>query len=327
MAKYKVLYTDTSFPDINIEAEALARADAEIILADGTDEDSLIRCGQGCVGIMVDYAPITRRVIEGIPTLKVVSRLGIGVNNVDIDAASEKGVMVVNCPDYCRDEVADHTLALFLACVRQICYFNDRTKNRIWDIVVEREIFRMRGQKFAIYGLGGIAQKVVERLKPLGLEIYAYDPYLPESVFNELGVHRTASLEELCDGADALSLHAPLTPETRGCINMSLFRRMHANAILVNTSRGPLVNEEDLADALEQKVIAAAGLDVMVEEPPAQGSRLLAMKHVIITPHVAFSSVEADQELRRRSAEEVANVILTGKPQLKAFFNRKAFGA
>lgn len=325
MADYTILYTDTSFPDTEIEAAVLASADARLVRADGTDEDSLIRCGQGCAGMLVDYAPITRRVIEALPSLRVVSRLGIGVNNIDVAAASENGVMVVNCPDYCRDEVADHTLSLFLACARQLCTFRERTQKGVWDIALEQPIVRLRGRKFALYGLGGIAQKVAERIRPFGMELFAYDPYLPDEVFTRAGVRRAASLEELCDGADALSLHAPLTPETEGCIHGGLLRRMHPNAILINTSRGPLVNEEALADALEQKVIAAAGLDVMAQEPPAPGNRLLSMQQVILTPHVAFSSTEADQELRRRSAEEICRVLLTGRPHENAFFNRAAF--
>ena len=325
MAQYKVLYTDTCFPDMDVELKALAEADAEIVTPKGIDEDSLIEAGQGCVGILVDYAPITRKVLEGIPSLKVVSRQGIGYNNVDVEAASALGICVANVPDYCRDEVSDHAVALYLSCIRQTVFFNGQVKAGIWDITPQHPILRIRGRKFGLYGLGGIARKVAEKLKGFGVNLYAFDPYLPDEVFEKAGVKRAGSLEELFEDADAVSLHAPLNRETEGSINMHLFKKMSRNGIIINTSRGPLINEEDLADALEQGIIAGAGLDVLVNEPPEEGNRLIRMENVIFTPHVAYASTEADEELRRRTAEEVVNVIKTGYPQDKAFVNKKAF--
>ena len=320
MAKYKVLYTDTCFPDTKVEEAELAKYDAELVLASGIDEDTLIREAADCDGIIFDFATLSDRVLRNLPKCKVVSRVGIGVNNVDIPAASRNGIMVANVPDYCFDEVADHAVTLYLACTRRIVQYQDRIRQNNWDVTGVGPIYRMRGQNFCLYGLGHIAKRVVERIRPFGFNIYAYDAYAKDEVFKQLGVTRVGSLEELAELADAFSVHVPLTAETEGKIDLDIFRRMHRNAIFVNIARGPIVNEPDLITALREKMIMAAGLDVTCEEPLPQDSPLLKMDNVILTPHAAFYTVEAEDELRRRSALEVMYALTEGQPH--SFLNR-----
>lgn len=323
MARYKVLYTDTCFPDLDVEKSELAKIGAELVLSPGTDEDTLIQAGQDCDGIIFDFAPMTARVLSHLPKCKVASRVGIGLNNIDIPAASRNGIMVANVPDYCFTEVANHAVALYLACNRRIAQYSRMTRARQWDVTSVGPIYRMEGQNFCLYGLGHIARRVVERVRPFGFQLYAYDAYAKDEVFRQLGVTRVNSLAELAELADAFSVHVPLTPETEGTIDLDLFRRMRRDAIFVNIARGPIVREADLITALKEGMILAAGLDVVSEEPLPEDSELLTMENVIVTPHAAFYTVEAEDELRKRSAQEVMYALTEGKPHV--FVNRADF--
>lgn len=323
MAKYKVLYTDTCFPDLSVEKNELAKIDAELVLAPATDEDSLISAGKDCDGVIFDFAPMTAKVLSNLPKCKVASRVGIGLNNIDIPAASKNGIMVANVPDYCFDEVANHAVALYLACNRRIAQYNERIKAHNWDVTGVGPIYRMQGQNFCLYGLGNIARRVVERVKPYGFNIYAFDAYASDHVFEKMGVTRVNSLEELAELSDAFSVHVPLTKETEGTIDLSIFRRMRKDAIFINIARGPIVKEEDLITALKKEMIMAAGLDVVSEEPLPEDSELLKMDNVIITPHAAFYTVEAEDELRKRCTQEVMYTLTEGRPHV--FVNQADF--
>lgn len=323
MAKYKVMMTDTCFPDTSIEKETLAQYDAELVLAPSTDAKDLIETGKDCDGIIFDFADMTEDVLSSLPKCKVCSRVGIGVNNIDIPAASRNGIMVANVPDYCFDEVADHTVALYLALNRRINQYDRMTRSGSWDVTAAGKIYRMVGKKFCLYGLGNIAQRTARRLAPFGFKLYAYDPWIKDDVFEELGVTRVETKEELFEIADALSMHMPLVPETEGVVNMDLLSRMKPTALFVNTARGGVVNEPDLIEALKKGMIAGAGLDVVSEEPLPEDSELNKMENVIITPHVAFYTVEAEEELRKRSALEVMYALTEGEPH--SFLNRRDF--
>ena len=323
MAKYKVMYTDTCFPDMSIEQEELAGIDAELVLAPATDEDSLIAAGQDCDGVIFDFAHLTERVLSNLPKCKVVSRVGIGLNNVDIPAASRNKIMVANVPDYCFDEVANHAVALYLACSRRIVQYSDMTRVHRWDVTAVGPIYRTRGQNFCLYGFGNIAQRVADRVKPYGFHLYAYDTYASDAVFERFGATRVSSLVELAELADAFSVHVPLTKETEGTINLDILRRMRRDAVFINIARGPIVCEEDLITALREKMIMAAGLDVVSEEPLPANSELLRMENVIVTPHAAFYTVEAEDELRKRCTQEVVYALTEGRPHV--FVNQADF--
>lgn len=323
MAKYKVLYTDTCFPDTSIEEAELKKIDAELILAPATDEATLIAAGKDCDGVIFDFAPMTDKVLSNLPKCKVASRVGIGLNNIDIPAASRNGIMVANVPDYCFDEVANHAVALYLSCNRRIVQYSNMTKTCNWDVTGLGPIYRMDGQNFCLYGLGNIARRVVERIKPYGFKLFAFDAYAKDEVFQQTGVTRVHSLEELAELADVFSVHVPLTKDTEGTVNLDILKRMKKDAIFINIARGPIVKEADLITALKEKMIMAAGLDVVSEEPLPKDSELLKMDNVIITPHVAFYTVEAEDELRKRSTQEVIYALTEGQPHV--FVNKSDF--
>lgn len=323
MAKYKVMMTDTCFTDISIERELLERQDAELVLAPSIDEDVLIECGKDADGVIFDYAELNEHVLNGWKKCKVVSRVGIGVNTVDIPAAGRCGIMVANVPDYCLDEVADHAMALFLAVARRIVQYNTNVHGGSWEVYGPGPMKRLQARRMCLVGFGHIAQNVAKRAQAFGLDVYAFDPYVSEQVFADKGVTRVETMEKLAEKADVLSIHVPLTEETEHSISKNVFSRMPEGAILINTARGPIVDEKALTKALQEGKLMGAGLDTVEEEPLPMDSPLREMGNVIITPHVAFLSEEAEIELRERSAQEVMNALLEGAPH--SFINRDAF--
>jgi D-3-phosphoglycerate dehydrogenase / 2-oxoglutarate reductase len=321
MAKYKILMTDSIYADQGIERDRLAAIDAGLVLAPSADEESLAALAGDADGILVTYAEVTARVIQAAAKCRIIARTGIGVNNIDIEAANAKGIMVANVPDYCIAEVADHTLALMLTCLRKTAFLSAAVKHGSWNMNLARPVPRLNSLTAGLFGLGHIAQAVVGRLQVFGLKVQAYDPYVADEVFGRLGVVRVQSLVELAAAADVLSLHAPLTKDTRGIINGDIFRQMKRTAILINTSRGPVVNEIDLCQAIATGLIAGCGLDVMATEPGDLHSPLLQHDNVIITPHVAFYSEGSDIELREKSTSQIILALTEGQP--KYWVNRK----
>ena len=321
MSKFKVMLTDTCFPDISIEKDLLKTIDAELVMPGDTDAESLIETGKDCDAVIVDFAQLTEHVINNLKECKIITRVGIGLNVIDIEAASRNRIMVANIPDYCLDEVADHAMTLALACSRRVLqYHNNLLKgdNTVYGI---GEIFRLANRKFCLFGLGNIALKVAHRAKAFGFKVYAYDPYVGDDVFRKNNIIKMEKLDELFENADILSIHAPLTRDTEGIVNKDLFKRMKRDAIIINTSRGAIINEEDLIDALKKKNISCAGLDVTKEEPISPDSELLKIENVILTPHVGFYSRESEEELRIKVCEETINGLINGKP--KNFVNEK----
>jgi D-3-phosphoglycerate dehydrogenase len=318
MGKYKVLYTDTDAGEYSVEAAVLKKVDADVILASATDEETLIREGKDCIGVMVLYADITKNVLDAWGQdghVKVVCRQGIGYNNIDVAAASANGIMVANVPDYCLDEVADHTMALALCLMRELKSFNQRVEAGEWSEIPARPIRRTNLMTFGIYGLGNIAKRVAVRALAFGFQVTAFDPFVSDAQLERLGIGRANSLEELAAKSDILSLHAPVTPDTENTVNLEIFKIMKDSAFLINTSRGQLVKQADLEYAIENKLIAGAGLDVLADEPPAQDSPLFGRDNVIITSHVAFYSEESNHEILTKIAENVASTITDGKPR------------
>jgi len=307
--------TDTIFPDTVIEEKELSAIEAELILASRPDPEVFVKEGRDCDAMLIVYAPVGAEVIRGLEKCRVMVRTGIGVNNIDLDAASEKGIMVANVPDYCVDEVADHTISLFLCGVRKIAFLNQKVKSGIWNVNEAKPIPRLRGKKYGLLGCGAIGQQVALRARSFGMDVYGYDPYLPEEKFSELSITRVDTLEEFFPLVDFFSLHVPLTGETHHVINSMTLSQMKDSAFFVNTSRGQLVNEEDLYEALSRKAIAGAALDVLNMEPPEMPIPLSQLDNVILTPHAAFVSEDAIPELRRKAAQEIARTLTEGKPR------------
>jgi D-3-phosphoglycerate dehydrogenase len=308
----KVIVTDYVFPSLDIERQRLGAIGAELVALQATSEAELLDAVTDADALLVCYAPITTRVIGRLDRCRIIARYGIGVDNVDLEAASAKGIVVTNVPDYCVDEVSDHALALLLACARKVSYLSHRVRAGRWDAGDAGPVRRLRGQVLGLIGFGKIPRRLAEKARPLGLEILACDPYLQAEDMGGYGAAKV-SLDMLLARADFVSVHAPLVPETRGLIGLAQLRAMKPTAYLINTARGPLVDESALVRALQEGWIAGAALDVLEREPPAENHPLRMLDTVILTPHVAFFSVESVAELQRKATEEVVSA-LTGRP-------------
>lgn len=311
--KFRVVVVDLGYKNYDPEREELSKVDAELILRDCKSEEDLIEAVAEADALLVRQAEITARVIRAANRCKVIGRYGIGVDNVDLKAATEKGVMVVNVPDYCQDEVSDHALGLLLACARRIVSRDRKVRAGAWDIGAREPIFRMRGKTLGVLGLGSIARTLVRKVKGFELRVIAYDPFLEKNVARDLGVE-LVELDELFRQSDYLSIHAPLTETSHHIVNEQRLRSMKPTAIIVNTSRGPLIDEEALIRALQQGWIASAGLDVYEKEPLPSDSPLRTLENVVLTDHTAWYSEEATVELQHKAAAEVARVLAGEKP-------------
>ncbi|KHF38735.1 C-terminal binding protein [Halalkalibacter okhensis] len=309
MSKYKVYVTDYEYASLAPEEEVFSKMDGvEFIPVQCKTEEEVIELCKDADGLINQYAPITRKVIESLPNLKVISRYGVGVNTIDIDAATENGIIVGNVTDYCMDEVSDHAFALLMACARKVVLLNQEVKNHNWDFKVSVPIYRLRGTVLGLIGLGKIPQALAKKAQAFGIKVVAYDPFVPKEVAEELHVE-LLELNDLCAQADFISVHAPLIESTVGMISEEQFNVMKKEAFIINTSRGPVIDEKALIAALQQEKIAGAGLDVVEEEPIEKDNPLLTMDNVILNPHVAWYSEEAQLELKRKTAQNVADVL------------------
>lgn len=309
MNQLKVVVTDYEYADLRYEEEVFKKAGITLIPAQCRTEDELIAACKDADGLLNQYAQITRRVIESLDKCKVIGRYGVGVNTVDIEAATEKGICVVNVPDYCMDEVSDHALALLLACARKVVLLNNSVKAGTWDFKISKPIHRLRGKVLGLVGFGRIPRALAQKAKAIGFEILVYDPYITPADAEAYGA-KMVSLDELMAQSDFVSVHAPLTKETYHLIGEKELNLMKPSAFILNTARGPVIDEQALIKVLKEGRIAGAGLDVTEVEPIQKDNPLLKMDNVIITPHVAWYSEEAEAELRTKAAQGVADVLL-----------------
>lgn len=306
-----VIITDLDHPGVAEEEAALAPVGARLQVAQcRTEQDVLASCREAD-GLIVQYAPITAAVLAGLPRLRVVARYGVGVDTLDVAAATARGVVVANVPGFCTEEVASHALAFLLAWHRKVVRFDRAVKAGQWDFALAGPTPRLRGQVLGIVGVGRIGSALARMAAPLGLTIWGHDPHRAEF---PPGVRRVP-LDALAAGADYLSVSCPLTAETRHLINAAMLRRMKPTAFLINTARGPVVEEEALVRALKEGWIAGAGLDVLEREPPASDNPLLGMENVLLTPHAAFYSLGSLSEVKRRAAAAVAAVLRGERPE------------
>ncbi|MFQ3544433.1 C-terminal binding protein [Halobacillus rhizosphaerae] len=308
MSKFKVLIADYTYSTLEPEQKILETADAEMITAQCRTEEDVIEAAQGVDGIICQYAPITKKVIDQLDNCKIVARYGVGFDTIDVPAATEKGIMVTNVTDYCLDEVSNHAFALLMACARKVVQLHESVQNGTWDSKIAKPIYRLNGQTLGLIGLGNIPQSLAVKAKAFGLNILAYDPFVSTDLAKELGV-KLVELDELCAESDYISVHPPLNKHTEGMISDNQFKAMKETAYIINTSRGAVIDEAALIRALEENEIAGAGLDVLETEPIAQDSPLLSMSNVIINPHSAYYSVESELELKQKTAQNVADAI------------------
>lgn len=306
--KFKVVITDAEYESFEIEKEELNKIGAEVVVGQCKTEDEIIKIAKDADGLLVQYASITRRVIESLQKCKVIARYGIGVDSIDVEAATEHGICIVNVPIYCIDEVSNHTIALALACVRKVVMLNNAVKKGIWDFKISKPIFRLRNMKLGLVGFGNIARMVSHKAQAFGLSVLAYDPYISSSDMTQNNVKKV-NFEDLLAEADIISLHLPLTKTTKYMFTEKEFKLMKNTAFIINTSRGSLIKEEDLYKALNEKWIAGAALDVTEKEPIDSNNNLLKLDNIIITPHVSFYSDESLKDLQRNAAKGVAQVL------------------
>jgi D-3-phosphoglycerate dehydrogenase len=308
MSAFRVLVTDRAWPDFSIEQSVLSAVDAQIVAPAATDAATLAREAVDVDAIMTNWARVTGEVIAAAGKCRIVSRMGIGLDNIDVAAATARGMLVTNVPDYCLEEVAEHALALLLALGRKIGFYHLQTKSGVYDLSAGPALERLSGQTLGIVGLGAIGSRLAARAHAIGLRVLATSrtarPAPPGIEWRPL--------DELLSQSDYVSLHVPATPETRRLIGRDALSLMKPTAYLINTSRGALIDNDALAEALAAGRIAGAGLDVQDPEPPNLSKAPWNDPRVIVTPHAAFVSRQSLANLRARAARQVA-ACLTGE--------------
>ena len=258
--------------------------------------------------VLVTYARLTGDLLRQLRKCKAIGRFGLGVDNIDVAAARELGITVTYVPDYCMHEVSDHAMALILALCRKVAQSNALVQARRWEMGPLVPIHRLAGRVLGLVGFGNIPRTLAPKAKAFGLRVVAHDPYVSPQALVTAQVEGI-SLDQLLEISDIVSIHAPLTPATRGLINGEVLQKMKKGALLINTARGPLIDEAALVTALDSGHLGGAALDVVAVEPLPKDSRLVGRDNVLLTPHTAFYSVEALNELQTKCASDVARVL------------------
>ncbi|HEY2761376.1 MAG TPA: C-terminal binding protein [Pirellulales bacterium] len=309
-----VLLTDYAWPNLDLECSILDKAGAKLVVAEKTDAESLVALAADCDAIMTNWAQVSQSVIAAAPRCKIIARLGIGLDNIDVAEATRRKIIVTNVPDYCIVEVAEHALALLLSEARKVAFYHRETKAGRYNLQAGSQLSRIEGQTLGIVGLGNIGRKLAEKAAAIGLNILATGRTAPKK---ESLPPKTAwcMLDELLARSDYISLHIPATPETKHLIGAKQFALMKATAYLINTARGALIDNAALSAALISGKLAGAALDVQDPEPPDLSQPPWNDPRVIVTPHAAFTSVESLENLRTRTARQVANVLQGVRPE------------
>jgi D-3-phosphoglycerate dehydrogenase len=312
----RAVISDHLFPSIELQKSVLESAGFELVdIQPGCkNEDEVIdRCNDADV-LLVQWAPITRRVLGSLPKLRGVVRYGIGVNNIDLDAARELRISVANVPTYCIEEVSNHALAMILSLARRIPQDHYRIAHGEWGIAPFLPIPAFTDVTLGLIGFGAIARRVADKAKVFGFRIVAADPFVKPYAFEERGVQRV-NLEDLLANADIISVHCPLVAETTHMIDRGAISKMKDGVIVINTSRGPIINEPDLIEALQSNKVLGAGLDVFEEEPLPVTSVLRTLPNVILTSHAASVSTRAIELLQVKAAESARDFLLDVRPE------------
>src|SRR5262245_26533457 len=315
-----VVIADFDYGDVDIERAIIEDAGLRLVVAQCKTEDDVIAAARDTDAIIAQYATIGARAIDAFTRCRVIARYGTGVDIVDVDAATRRGILVTNVPnDWCENEVADHAMALLLAAARKINIYDRATRAGTWRWQSGEPLHRMQGRTLGLLSFGAIAQAIAARATAFGMRVTAHDPYMAPDVITAHGA-TPISFDELIEQSDYLVIQAPLTTETHHLIGEAELRRMKPTMILVNTARGPIVEDAALHRALSEGWIAGAGLDDIEEEPAKQRdwkpeNPLFGLDNAIITPHAAYYSEEAIRTVRDFAAREVVRV-LTGQPPL-----------
>jgi D-3-phosphoglycerate dehydrogenase / 2-oxoglutarate reductase len=309
LAKHKIVVVDPFSQDLSAIHRGLAPL-GEYILDSPAPGEDWRRLARDAAGIIVNLTPIDSDTIAGLECCAVIARLGTGYDSVDIRSARAAGIAVTNVSDYCGDEVSEHVLALMLSWMRHIPQADKDMKSGTWTQLGYRPVRRLRTRTMGLVGFGRLARAVAARTVALGMRTLAYDPYAPEQP--PRGVEMTG-LESVLDESDVISLHVPLTDDTRGLIGREALARMKSGALLINAARGGLVDEDALAEAIGSNRIAGAALDVFENEPLEAGSPLRNHSRILLTPHMAFYSEDALASLEEQAARSVADILGGGE--------------
>jgi D-3-phosphoglycerate dehydrogenase len=308
MAGPVIAVTDSVFPSLDPAKAALAKLDPTFRMSKSANADDILAVAKDADAILVTYAKLTRELLMQLTHCKAIGRFGLGVDNIDLPAAKEKGIQVNYVPDYCIREVSDHAMALLLALIRKIPLSNKLVQSGRWEMPAVVPIRRIEGTVLGLVGFGHIPRLVAPKAQAFGIKVIAYDPFAKPEVFKAAKVE-SVDFDTLLKTSDYVSVHAPLLPATRGMMNADAFAKMKKGAYLVNTARGPLIDEPALIAALDAGQLGGAGLDVVTAEPLAKDSKLLGRDNVIISPHTGFYSIEALNELQTKCAADVARVL------------------
>jgi D-3-phosphoglycerate dehydrogenase len=309
---FLVIHTDPHHTDFRHEQAELDAIGATLLPLNVTSEAEVAAACRDADALLVTYAKIGSVALAGMPKLKIVVRTGVGYDSLDVPAATERKVMVANVPDYCISDLAEHTMALLLTWWRRTAELDQQVRTEGWGRPL-KPVYRLEGKTLGILGMGRMGQAVAARARGFGLKLLGYDPYTPSAAFAAIGVE-PVSLESLLRTADIVTIHSLLSAETRGIICQKTLRQMKPTALIVNTARGGLIVTDDLVRALQEGRIAGAALDVTDPEPLPMGHPLRSLPRVLVTPHAAWYSEEAEPELRRRAARTIVEALRGERP-------------
>ena len=314
-AKFTVIIADDRYPHYREETDVLNAIGAEIVQVKSQAAADLIQACPSADGIIVNLAPINADVIAALTHCRVISRYGVGYDNVDVKAATAKGIWVANVPDYCGEDVSDQALALLMSCVRKVALRDRQVRAGVWNIQSAGPEWRLKGKTFVFFGFGQIARILHRKLSGFQLQkVLVYDPFLDEAALRALGAEKTDWDTALREG-NFFSIHMPLNDKTRGLFNEAAFRKMKPTAILINTSRGPIIDERALYRALAEHWINSAGLDVFEKEPVNPDNPLLTLSNITVSGHTGWYTEESQTELKRKAAENVRDALVAGQPK------------
>ncbi|MEV8084970.1 C-terminal binding protein [Pseudarthrobacter oxydans] len=310
----RIVITDCDHDSIAVERAVADEHQIRLMMAQCRTEDDVILAATGADGMLVQYAPITAKVLDALPDIKAIGRYGVGLDTVDVAAATARGIAVCNVPDYGTEDVSDHAIALALSLERGVVQLDRRMRRGEYDLAAVQPLHRVNTRVFGVVGLGLIGSATARKAKGLGYSVIGHDPLLQPGTVTHDGVSVVA-FEELLSRADVVSLHVPLKPETHHLINAQALARMKESAVLINTCRGGVVDTAAVAAALASGGLRGAGLDVFEEEPLPATHALMSLENAVLTPHVAWYSEESYGELKRRTMENVVDLCAGRAPR------------
>ncbi|MGP7959569.1 C-terminal binding protein [Sanguibacter sp. A247] len=320
----RIVTTECDHDTFDVEQAVADASGAELVVAQAFDDDTLVANCIDADAVLVQYAQLTADVMDRLPRLRAIGRYGVGVDSVDVAAATERGIAVCNVPDYGTEAVSDHAIAMALSVARGIPRLDRGVRAGSFDLVAVRPLYQTRERVFGVLGLGRIGTATARKAAGLGYEVIGYDSAVPAGATEHHGV-RVVSLDELLRRSQVLSVHTPLTDETRGLVGAAEIATMRSDAIIVNTARGGIVDNDALVAALREGRLAGAGIDCHTTEPIPAEDELTTFDNVVLTPHLAWYSEESYEELKRRTIANVADVIAGRMP--RDILNPEVLGA